>query len=186
MNNKPLSTTQKEKFIKAARTFGYWVKNEFVFLREFKRKWVLFRKRRQFQLSYDQAYDAFEKDIEETKDCQKQLALADQRHFECSEYTDEIQRLDSLELIRRAERCFIDVYDFSPSGEYNELWDQGRHGTLYLHQKIFRNLSKAVEIAEYERAKRNFEQRDFWLKIFTAGFAAFAAVASGINLVRKW
>jgi ActR/RegA family two-component response regulator len=43
-----------------------------------------------------------------------------------------------------------------------------------------------VEAAEHERLKRKLESRDFWVKVCTAIFAALAAAASTINLVRQW
>jgi len=155
------------------------------FLRDLKRANTIRRKRRKLQLTFDEVYDKFEKDIADTKDYQKQRDLQAIQQFECGEYGDEIQRIDSLEIIRRAERCYIDVADLPLPQNVKHAWVQGNHGTWYLHPKIFRELAKLVEAAEHERSKRAIERRDFWLKIFTATVAAIAAVASMINLMRK-
>jgi len=68
-----------------------------------------------------------------------------------------------------------------PPGETSH-WVTGNYGARYIESKTLREFSKLVEAAEYERAKRSVELKDFWLKIFTAVFAAAAAVASIINL----
>jgi len=150
--------------------------------REFRRRSALRRKRREWEHKRDWIWDAFEKDIKAAKTLDEQQSLESGRQHECSEYEDKLRAMESTEISRRAQRCHLAVSDFPlPPGETSH-WTMGIWGDWYIHPKALREFSKAVEEAEHERAKRNLERRDFWLKIFTAIFAAAAAVASIINL----
>jgi hypothetical protein len=127
-------------------------------------------------------WDAYEKEMKAAKTSDAKQMLESGQHHECDEFDDELLSMDSIEIGRRASRCYLSLYDVPlPEGETTH-WETGNYGARYIHPKTLREFTKTVEAAEYERAKRNVELKDFWLKIFTAMFAAAAAVASIINL----
>jgi hypothetical protein len=149
---------------------------------ELRRTWTLRKKRRRLERQRQQVWDAYEKDIQAAKTSDDRQMLEHSQYFECSEFDDEILSMDSNEICRLAARCHLSIRDFPlPPGETSH-WETGNHGARYIHPQLLREFAKTVENAEYERAKRKSELRDFWLKVFTAIFAAAAAVASIINL----
>jgi hypothetical protein len=149
---------------------------------ELRRKWRLRNKRRELEQRREQVWNAYEKDIKEATTSDERQMLEVGQYEECSEFEDELLSIDSTEICRRARLCHLSIKDFPlPPGE-TSYWVTGRYGARYIEPKTFREFTKAVETAEYERAKRDVELKDFWLKIFTAAFAAAAAVASIVNL----
>ena len=113
-------------------------------------------------------WDAYEKDIKEAKTSDDKQMLESGQYHECREFDDELLSMDSTEICRRARLCHLSITDFPlPPGE-TSYWVTGNYGAQYIDPKTLREFTKAVETAEYERAKRNVELRDFWLKIFTA------------------
>ena len=146
----------------------------------------VWKERRKFQRTLEWLDDQFDKELSGVQDYEEQQAIEHRRQFECSEYDDKIQRIDSLELTSRARNCHIDVSDIGPPSEGEPShWTQGNHGTWFLHPRSFRALAKAVEEAEYQRAKRKLELKDFWWKLITA-IAAIVGAGAGIwNLLRK-
>jgi len=145
------------------------------------------RERRQHENAIEWLDAAFDKDLASAKDYETQQGIELVRQFECSEYDDKIQRIDSLELTSRARRCHIDVEDLGlPPEPHSSHWIQGRHGTWFIHPKSLRLLAKAVEEAEHQRAKRRVERSEFWWKLITAIGAVAAAIASALNLYRNW
>jgi hypothetical protein len=149
---------------------------------ELRRKWALRRKRQGLAYRRQQVWDAYEKEISAAKSSDEQQMLESGQRDERSHFDDELLSVDSSEICRRARLCHLSITDFPmPSGE-TSYWVTGNYGARYIHPKTLREFTKAVETAEYERAKRDFELKDFWLKIFTALSAAAAAIASIINL----
>lgn len=151
---------------------------------ELRRKLALSRKRRSLEHQRDQVWEAYERDIKAAKTRDERQMLESGQHHECSEFSDELLSIDSIEISRRASRCHLSLYDLPLlQGEISH-WETGSYGARYIHPKTLREFTKIVEAAEYERAKRSAELKDLWLKIFTAFFAAAAAVASIVNLFK--
>ena len=149
---------------------------------ELRRTWALRKKRRELEHRREHVWDAYEKDIKAAKTSDDVQMLESGQHHECSEFDDELLRMDSTEICRRARLCHLSISDFPlPAGETSH-WVTGNYGARYIDPKTLREFTKVVETAEYERAKRSVELKDFWLKIFTAAVATAAAVASIINL----
>ena len=140
------------------------------------------KKRRKLEQQRKQVWDTYERQIEAATTSDEKQMLAAGQHHECDEFDDEILSMDSIEVGRRASQCHLSLHDFPILEGETSHWTTGNYGARYIHPKTLREFTKAVETAEHERAKRKFELRDFWLKIFTAIFAAAAAVASIINL----
>ena len=128
----------------------------------------------------------FDKDFSAAVGYEAQRAIDDQRRFECSEYEDQVQRIDSITLVTRARLCHIDISDVpDPPDRLTGHWTQGNHGTWFINPKSFRVFAKMVEEAEYQRAKRKLDLKDFWWKLITA-VAAIAGAGAGIwNLLRR-
>ena len=108
---------------------------------------------------------------------------------ECSLFEDQIKEMDSSQLNFRAGRCHIDLSDFLLEEGFASHWEEGVHGSRYIRDKSFRELSKAVEIAEHDAKRRKIDVRDSWFKIGTAIAATMAAIASILNLfwhASKW
>ena len=152
------------------------------FFPELRRKIALRKKRRKLEHQRNQVWDTYEKDIKAAKTNDDKQMLESGQHHECEEFDDELLSMDSMEIGRRASRCHLSLYDFPLLEGETSHWETGSYGARYIHPKTLREFTKAVEAAEYERAKRSVELKDFWLKIFTAVFAAAAALASIINL----
>jgi hypothetical protein len=142
------------------------------------------RARRKLQQELDRTYSLFEGDLEQATEQTERERIENMRAFDCSEYEDQIQRLDSLALIERGKRCHVDVADFPAPPDIPLHWMRGPHGTYYLNPKSFREFARAVELAEYERKKRNIELRDSWLKIWTGIVATIGAI-TGIMALFK-
>ena len=152
------------------------------FFQELRRKAALSKRRRELAHRRSQVWDAYEKDIKAAKTGDDKQMLEAGQHHECDEFDDELLSLDSTEIGRRASRCHLALNDLPlPEGETSH-WHTGSYGSRYIHPKTLREFTKLVEVAEYERAKRSAELKDFRLKIFTAVSAAAAALASIINL----
>jgi hypothetical protein len=152
------------------------------FFPELRRKAALNRKRRRLEEQRNELWDAYEKDIKAAKTSDEKQMLAADQHHECEEFDDEILGFDSMDIVRRASRCHLSLYDVPLAEGETSHWETGSYGARYINPKTLREFTKTVEAAEYERAKRDVELKDFWLKIVTAFFAAAAAVASIINL----
>jgi len=149
---------------------------------ELRRTSALRKKRRELEQQRKQVWDAYDKDIKAAKTSDDRQMLESGQHDECREFDDEILSMDSTEICRRARLCHLSISDFPLPAEATSHWVTGNYGARYIDPKTLREFTKVVETAEYERAKRKVELKDFWLKIFTAVFAAAAAVASIINL----
>lgn len=149
---------------------------------ELRRTWAQRKKRRKLEHQRKQVWDAYDKEINAAKTSDDiQMALSGQ-HDECSQFDDEILRMDSIEICRRARLCHLSISDLPLPAEERSHWVEGKYGARFIDPKTLREFTKVVETAEYERAKRSVELKDFWLKIFTAAVATAAAVASIINL----
>jgi hypothetical protein len=151
---------------------------------ELRRKAALNKRRRTLDQQRNQVWDAYEKDIEAAKTSDERQSLESMQRHECDEYDDELLSMDSKEITRRGSRCHLAVSDLPLRGDETSHWETGNYGARYIRPETLREFTKAVEAAEYERAKRRVERKEFWLKIFTAIFAAAAAVASIINLFK--
>lgn len=130
-----------------------------------------------------ETWDLYESDVANAKTSEERRQQEGLRDFECSEFTDEIRRIESLAWIARAENVHLSVHDIPLANEHEEHWEIGPHGTRYLSDRVFRTLKKQVEDAEYERDRRWREGREIWIKYLTAGAALLAAAASIANLI---
>jgi hypothetical protein len=157
-----------------------------VFVKIF-RAYIQKRKRkRDLQEQSDRVYHLYDLDLAKATTQENREEIESLRRFECAEYDGQIDRLDSLDLAERARRCHIDVSDIGPPPEhYSHHWIQDSHGTWFLHPQSFRALSKTVEEAEYQRAKRQAEIRDFRWKVFIAVAAVIGALTGIVNLLVK-
>lgn len=109
-----------------------------------------------------------------------------QYQFEIAEWKDTIRHIDTMALIRRAAKRYIDVReDIDPSLDREWHWEEGPFGGYFLTSRSYRLLAKKVEEAEHDYRKRFWEAREGWLKVVTAIAAVIAAVASVYNVVRK-
>ena len=149
---------------------------------ELRRTFALRKKRRTLEHQRKQVWDAYDKNIKAAKTSDDRQMLEVGQHDECRQFDDEISSIDSTEICRRARLCHLSLNDFPLPPEETSHWVTGNYGARYIDPKTLREFTKVVETAEYERAKRNVELKDFWLKTFTVIFAAVAAVASIINL----
>ena len=153
-----------------------------IFFPELRRKAALNRKRRRLVHQRNQVWDAYEEEVKAAKTRDEKQMLESSQHHECDEFDDELLSINSLEIVRRASQCHLSLSDFPRLDGETSHWETGVYGARYIHPKTLREFTKAVEAAEYERAKRSGELKDFRLKIFTAISAALAALASIINL----
>ncbi len=131
----------------------------------------------------DEIWKLFDDDVANARTNAERSQQEAMRQFECSEYTDEIRRIESLAWIARAETVHLSVYDIPLANEHEEHWETGPHSTRYLSDRAFRTLQKQVEDAEYERDRRRREGREIWIKYVTGGAAVLAAAASIANLI---
>jgi hypothetical protein len=131
----------------------------------------------------DETWKLYEADVANAQTNDERSKQESMRLFECSEYTDEIRRIESLAWIARAEIVHLSVYDIPSANEHEEHWETGPHGTRYLSDRVLRTLQKQVEDAEYERDRRRREGREIWIKYVTGGAAVLAAAASIANLI---
>ena len=154
------------------------------FARQFRRRVENGKVRRKLQRELDRTYSLFEADLKKATEQSEEERIENMRAFECAEYEDQIQRLDSLALVERGKRCHIDVGDVPGPPDAPYHWIQGPYGTYYLNPKSFRELSRAVELAEHERKKRNIELRDSWLKIWTGIVATIGAITGLMALFK--
>ena len=150
---------------------------------ELRRKAALNKKRRKLEQQRNQVWDAYEEDIKAAKTHDEKQIIESDQHHECDQCDDELLSMDSIEIVRRASRCHLSLSDFPLLEAETSHWETGNCGARYIHPKTLREFTKAVEAAEYERANRSGELRDFRLRIFTAISAALAALASIINLL---
>jgi hypothetical protein len=130
----------------------------------------------------DETWKLYESDVANARTEEARRQSEGLRAFERSEYEDEIRHIESQQWLARAERAHLSVYDIPLAHEHEEHWDMGPHGARYLSDRVFRTLKKQVEDAEYDRSRRRREGREMWVKYFTAGAAALAALASLLNL----
>lgn len=109
------------------------------------------------------------------------------RHF-IDRDPDDLDSIEALlcietgEWTRRGEKVNVWVTDLPlPEGKTTH-WATAFDGRDYIPWDTLRQFKKIVEDAEYETGRRRREAREFWVKYFTAGAAATAALASLLNL----
>ena len=121
----------------------------------------------------------YQREIDASSDVGERERLEAVQRYECSAFDDEIARLESLELLARGGKFYINVDDIAlPEGETNH-WEMGEHGTWFIRPQSRRALGKKVSDAEYEDRKRKRERLEVWIKFYTA-VAATIAAAMGI------
>ena len=155
-----------------------------LFVRRFLEHAKRSRTRRALQKKLNHVFDVFEAELAAADTWEKQQYIEQQRQFECREFADEINRLDSLALLDRGRRCHVLLPDIVPPVDAPNHWIQGEHGVWHLHPKVFADLSKAVEEAEHQRVKRVIDRGDFAIKAYTALVATIAAIGSIVTLIR--
>jgi hypothetical protein len=154
------------------------------FVRRFREHAKRRKARRELQKKLNYIFDVFEADLATADTWEKQQSIEQQREYECSEFADEINRIDSLALLDRGRRCHVLLLDILPPVDAPNHWIQGEHGTWHLHPKSFHELSKAVEEAENQRVKRVIDRGDFAIKAYTALVATIAAIGTIVTLIR--
>lgn len=95
---------------------------------------------------------------------------------------EELLCIETAEWTRRGSKVNVGVTDIPlPEGKKTH-WVTAFDGAGYVPWDTLRKFKKTVEDAEYERGRRRREGRELWVKYFTAGAAALAALASLLNL----
>jgi hypothetical protein len=90
--------------------------------------------------------------------------------------------IETGEWTRRGERVNVWITDLPlPEGKTSH-WETAADRREYLPWDTLRKFKKIVEDGEYERNRRKREGRELWVKYFTAGAAAIAALAALLNL----
>src|SRR5204863_1179655 len=84
--------------------------------------------RRKLERELNRVWDVFTADLEKATTWEERGYIQQQRDFECSEFQDQIDRMDSLDLERRAQRLHIAVSDFPAPPDAPHHWIQGPHG----------------------------------------------------------
>jgi hypothetical protein len=115
----------------------------FGYLRYQKSRFTERRKRRKLEEKRDRVYAAYEKDILNAKNEDERGSLESSQRFECSEYEDEIARMDSLELIAKGAQFHLDISDLPLPPNESSHWVQGQYDTQYIHSKSLREFCKA-------------------------------------------
>ena len=150
---------------------------------ETRRKVVHRWKRRKLEAERDRIWDSYERDIKAAKDPDEKQFLEMEQYTDYTVSDDQLLSMDSTEIVRRGMKCHLALQDIPlPQGGVSH-WETGNFGARYINPKILREFTKAVEAAEYERAKRKHELNDFWIKLATVTFAALAAIAAILNLL---
>jgi hypothetical protein len=89
--------------------------------------------------------------------------LAEADHMR-SEYSGELQAMQTEALLREARRYLIDVSDIGQPEDGETHWETGPFGHMYLEDHAFLALQKLVHKARREHFK---EQRERWAFRFT-------------------
>src|SRR5579859_3800393 len=139
---------------------------------ESRRKIVHRWKRRKLEAERNRIWDSYERDISAAKDTDEKQYLEQAQFADYSQCDDQLLNMDSTEIVRRGMKCHLSLQDFPLAKGATSHWETGTFGARYITPKILREFTKAVEAAEYERAKRKIELNDFKIKIATVVFAA--------------
>jgi hypothetical protein len=153
------------------------------FVRRWAKKMAQQRRRRKLEDQEESVRATFATEFGKATDDEKEH-INHQMMYECSEFEDEIKRLDSIELEARGTKVHLSIYDLPVPADTLQHWEQGTHGAWYINDKSRREFARLVTAAEYESKKQRREGWDFWLKVYTAIAASAGAIAGLITLFR--